>query len=462
LNGEHVFEGVVALVKGAGELASGVSYRLHHAGFQVVMTELEQPLCVCRAASFAEAIPAGRKELEGVEAEYAGSAEAARGIIARGRVAILVDEHARAIEALRPTVAVDAIMAKRNTGTAISDAPVVIALGPGFAAGQDVHAVIETKRGHRMGRVLLSGSAEPNTGVPELIDGHSINRLLLAPDSGTLRCQRPIGDRVRAGEVVATVNDKPVVAGISGVLRGLLPEGYAVASGAKVGDLDPSAEPEFCYTLSDRALAIGSATLAAIIELWPRAAEADGRLARRRGRRPLTAPENELLSVAEFALLGLLHQRPAHGYDLFRLLGGNTDLGSVFRLGLSQLYASLTKLETHGLVRGEVAEAARARRVFHLTESGERQFLEWTQRPVPSSRYIRVDFLAKLYFARRLDISAARALVASQLEVLEMELAPVSEVEPSPYRQEVQGVAAGFAGAALTWLRRLPEALALA
>ncbi|MBV8086844.1 MAG: EF2563 family selenium-dependent molybdenum hydroxylase system protein, partial [Chloroflexi bacterium] len=339
----------MALVKGAGELASGVSYRLRHAGFKVVMTELQQPQCVCRAASFAEAIPNGHKELEGVEAEYVASAEVALAVVEQARVAILVDEQACAVETLKPTVVVDAIMAKRNTGTRLADAPLVVALGPGFVAGQDVHAVIETKRGHRMGRVLLSGAAEPNTGVPELIDGHTINRLLLAPDSGTLRCRRAIGERVRAGEVVATVADKPIVAGISGVVRGLLPEGYAVAEGAKIGDLDPSAEPEFCYTLSDRALAIGSATLAAVIELWPRAVTTPG-LARRRGRRPLNAPDGELLSAAEFALLGLLDERPAHGYDLSRLLQPDTDLGAVVHIGLSQLYASLAKLDGHALI----------------------------------------------------------------------------------------------------------------
>jgi len=425
------------------------------------MTELEQPLCVCRAASFAEAVPNGRKELEGVEAEYVASAEAALAVIELGRVAILVDEQALAVETLKPTVVVDAIMAKRNTGTTISDAPLVIALGPGFIAGQDVHAAIETKRGHRMGRVLLSGSAEPNTGVPELIDGHTITRLLLAPDSGTLRGQRHIGDRVRAGEVVATVGTKPVVAGISGVLRGLLPDGYAVAAGAKVGDLDPSAEPEFCCTLSDRALAIGSAALAAILELWPRTAgAANGAFTRGRGRRPSTAPERELLSVAEFALLGLLHRQPAHGYDLSRKLAPDTDLGSVFQLGLSQLYASLAKLETHGLIGAQAAEPARAggRRIFHLTESGERQFLDWVRRPVPNSRYIRVDFLAKLFFARGLGPAFAADLIADQLERLGRELEPAATSAGNAYRQEVVAVGSGFADAAVTWLKGLPEA----
>lgn len=458
---DRLFEDAVAVVKGAGELASGVTYRLRHAGFRVVMTELEQPLCVCRAASFAEAIPNGRKKLEGVEAEYVASADAALAVLEQGRVAILIDEQALAIETLKPTVVIDAIMAKRNTGTAISDAPIVIALGPGFVAGQEVHAVIETKRGHRMGRVLLAGSAEPNTGVPEIIDGHTINRLLLAPADGTLQSQRQIGDRVRAGEVVATVAGKPVVAGISGVVRGLLPDGYAVTSGAKVGDLDPSAEPEFCYMLSDRALAIGSGTLAAILELWPQLTVAeDSALKRRRGRRPSTSPEGELLSVAEFALLGLLHERPAHGYDLSKLFAPNTDLGSVFRLGLSQLYASLTKLETHGLVQSEASEPIRgkSRHVFHVTESGERQFLEWVKRPVSNSRYIRVDFLTKLFFARRLGQDIAGALVADQLALLELELAPASGADSNPYRQEVLDVSTGFAHAALAWLRRLPEA----
>ncbi|MBV9120855.1 MAG: EF2563 family selenium-dependent molybdenum hydroxylase system protein, partial [Chloroflexi bacterium] len=425
VNGERIFDGNVALVKGAGELASGVSYRLHHAGFKVVMTELEQPLCVCRAASFAEAVPNGRKELEGVEAAYVGGVEEALQVINQGHVAILVDEPGGAANSIRPTVLVDAIMAKRNTGTRKSDAPIVLALGPGFRAGEDAHAVIETKRGHRLGRVLLTGSAEPNTGVPELIDGHTVNRLLLSPAAGTLACRSHIGDRVRAGEVVAVVGGTPVVAGISGIVRGLLPEGYAVDAGAKVGDLDPSAEPEFCYSLSDRALSIGSAALAAIIELWPRAIGDNGGPARRRGRRSPALPAGELLSVPEFALLGLLAQRPAHGYDLSRLLAPGTELGSVFRLGLSQLYASLTKLETHGLITDAAPEAvtsARGKRVYQLTDSGRRQFEDWLRRPVPGSRYIRPDFLVKLYFARRTGARVATALVDQQRDVLRDEL----------------------------------------
>ncbi|MBV8085922.1 MAG: EF2563 family selenium-dependent molybdenum hydroxylase system protein [Chloroflexi bacterium] len=456
-----MFEDSIAVVKGAGELASGVAFRLRHAGFRVVMTELEQPLCVCRAASFAEAIPRGRKALEGVEAEYVASVEAALAVLDQGRAAILVDEQARAVEALKPAVVVDAIMAKRNTGTSRSDAPLVIGLGPGFVAGQDVHAVIETKRGHTMGRVLLNGSAAPNTGVPELIDGHTINRLLLAPASGTLSAERAIGDRVQAGDLVARVGGLPVVAGISGVVRGLLPDGYAVDQGMKVGDLDPSAEPEFCYTLSDRALAIGSGALAAVLELWPRTVAGSGDApGRRRGRRPPQSPDDDLLSVGEYTLLGLLRERPAHGYDLSKVLQPETDLGAVVRLGLSQLYASLAKLETHGFVRGEAASSlrARGRRVFHVSDAGERRFLDWVTRPVQGARHIRVDFLTKLYFARRLDGDAAVDLVATQIDVLKGEVRASSAAPPSEYRQEVLAVTADLATAALAWLERLPEA----
>jgi len=251
------------------------------------------------------------------------------------------------------------------------------------------------------------------------------------------------------------------VAGISGVLRGLLPDGYVVASGAKVGDLDPSAEPAFCYMLSDRALAIGSGVLAAVLELWPRLGAAeDSRLKRRRGRRPSSTPEDQLLSVAEFALLGLLRERPAHGYDLSRLVAPDTDLGIVFRLGRSQLYASLVKLESHSLVKGETAESAsaRGRRVFHVTDRGDREFLDWAMRPVPSSRYIRIDFLTKLYFARRLGQEVAARLVSDQLWSLEGELGQGLGSGANSYRDEVLSVGAGFTDAALTWLRALPEA----
>ena len=181
---------------------------------------------------------------------------------------MIVDPEGASIRRLRPHVVVDAIMAKRNTGTHITDAPVVVALGPGFTAGVDCHAVIETNRGHNLGRVILEGSAEPNTGVPGTVGGESARRVLRAPTEGTFRAVRAIGDRVQEGEVVAYVDDAPVRSQLNGVLRGLLHDGFRVHRGMKVGDVDPRGVVAHCFTISDKALAIGGGVVEAILYLW--------------------------------------------------------------------------------------------------------------------------------------------------------------------------------------------------
>ncbi|HUZ77278.1 MAG TPA: selenium-dependent molybdenum cofactor biosynthesis protein YqeB [Chloroflexota bacterium] len=451
------FKDVVAVVRGAGELGTGVACRLHQAGIQVVMTELARPTCVCQPVSFAEAVAAGSKTLEGVTGRFVAAPEARR---PRGGddIAVMVDPAGAVIRELKPDVVVDAIMAKRNTGTALGQAALVVGLGPGFVAGQDVHAVVETKRGHHLGRVITSGTAEANTGVPELIDGQSVSRLLLAPRAGRLALERRIGDRVHAGEVVARVNEQPVVAGISGLVRGLLPQDYEVEAGAKIGDLDPSAELEYCYTVSDRALAVGSGVLAAILEFWPRISGVDPATGSRgRGRRPGHLPEDELLGPAEFALLGLLRQGSAHGYELARAFTPEAELGRIVHLRPGQLYAYLNKLETVGLISGPPRAIARAapreRKVFSLTESGQRQFEAWLGRPVYRTRQLAVDFLAKLLFAGQLDPAARRALIEAQIESIEREAGELHgrDGEATPLQQaEVR-----LCEAHLSWLRQL-------
>ena len=184
-----------------------------------------------------------------------------------GNIAVIVDEAGGCIRALRPDAVVDAILAKRSCGLRITDAPVVIAVGPGFTAGVDCHAVVETMRGHTLGRVITEGSALPNTGVPGVIGGYGAERVLRAPKDGVFRPLKRIGELVSAGETVAEVDGEPVVTAIGGVLRGILPEGTAVTAGMKSGDVDPRGNVENCDTASDKALAVGGGVLEALLML---------------------------------------------------------------------------------------------------------------------------------------------------------------------------------------------------
>ena len=255
------------LIKGAGDLASGVAVRLAHCGFPIVMTDLAHPTSIRRTVCFSEAIGNGSARVEDVTAERAEHTDDVGEILARGHIAVLADAHAECVHTLHPDVIVDAILSKKNLGTSIHDAPVVIALGPGFTAGVDCHAVIETMRGHDLGRVLLNGSAEPNTGVPGNICGFTTERVLRAPKDGVFTEIRHIGDVVKKGETVAAVDGEPVLASIDGVIRGLLPGGTPVFTGMKSGDIDPRPVKEHCYTVSDKARAIGGGVLEAILML---------------------------------------------------------------------------------------------------------------------------------------------------------------------------------------------------
>ncbi len=260
-----MLENIKVLVRGGGDLASGVVYRLRRAGMQVVVTELPQPLVIRRAVAFAAAVYEGVVEIEGIVGRRVESLEQALALVRSEEVAVLVDPQAAAIAEWQPDVVVDAILAKRNLGTKITDAPVVIGLGPGFVAGVDVHAVVETKRGHYLGRVLLDGSAAPDTGVPGEVMGYTLERVLRAPQAGVLRTRKQIGDAVAAGDAVALVNGSPVVAQIGGVIRGLLADGLTVTEGMKVGDVDPRGIRDHCFTVSDKALAIGGGVLEAVL-----------------------------------------------------------------------------------------------------------------------------------------------------------------------------------------------------
>jgi len=251
------------VIKGAGDLASGVAYRLHQCGLDVLMTELSNPLVVRRNVSFAEAIYEGSTKIEGITAKLSGSLEHALILLNSRIIPVLIDPQAEVIKQLRPTVVIDARMAKRNLDTRIDEAPLVIGLGPGFVAEQDVDVVIETCRGHKLGRVIYSGSAVPNTNVPGAIDGYTLERLLRAPVDGQVLQSLSIGELVEKGDLVAFVEANPVHAEIAGVIRGMIKEGVWVSAGTKIGDIDPRKDTH-CDTISDKALAIGGGVLEAV------------------------------------------------------------------------------------------------------------------------------------------------------------------------------------------------------
>ena len=260
---------VLVAVKGAGDLATGVIHRLKRAGFAVIATELAHPTVLRRTIAFAEAIALGQMAVEGITAQHAHSIDDIRVILENKLVPILIDPDGIAFQHMQPDVLIEATLSKYNTGITVNDAPIVIALGPGYEAGVDAHAVIETNRGHNLGRVYLEGYAEPNTGVPGTIDGYAGERLLRAPCAGRLYGVHQIGDQIREGDVVAFVKSgevtAPVTAAIPGILRGLVRDELAVSTGMKVGDIDPRAIREHCFTISDKSRAIGGGVLEAIL-----------------------------------------------------------------------------------------------------------------------------------------------------------------------------------------------------
>lgn len=258
-------ESHLALVRGAGDLGSSVAVCLHSVGFRVVMTEIAQPLAVRRAVSFSDAVYDGETAVEGVPAILAKEPAGIEKILQRDAIALLIDPPGEIVTTLKPLVLVDAILAKRSLGTSRADAPVVIALGPGFTAGEDAHAVIETQRGHTLGRIIWEGSATADTGIPGNILGHAIDRVLRAPAAGTMQWQAQIGDLVHSDDVLGHVDERPILAPFDGALRGAIRDGVHVTSGMKIGDVDPRGDATACFTISDKARAIAGSTLQAIL-----------------------------------------------------------------------------------------------------------------------------------------------------------------------------------------------------
>lgn len=254
-------------MRGAGDLASGTILKLYRSGYQVIALETSKPSAIRRRAAFSEAVYAGVATVEGVTARLAGEGEIEK-ILRAGEIPVVIDPDCKSLKKWKPEVLIDAILAKKNLGTRKEMAPVTIALGPGFTAGTDVDAVVETKRGHHLGRIYYEGTAIPNTGIPGMIGGYGKERVIHSPCAGKVRPLVQIGDVVEKGDMIARVDETPVYTELSGVVRGMIPEGFPVSEGFKMADVDPRKEQvENISTVSDKARCIAGGVLEAILYL---------------------------------------------------------------------------------------------------------------------------------------------------------------------------------------------------
>ena len=259
------------IVRGGGDLATGTIYKLKKSGFPILILEVATPSAIRRNVAFCEAVYQGTQTVEDMTCYLAASQEQAEQFLSEGKLTVLVDPVGESIVKLKPLAVVDAILAKRNLGTHKEMAPITVALGPGFTAGEDVDAVIETKRGHNLGRVLWTGSAAPNTGIPGIIGGYGKERVIHCPATGILRNVKKITDTVSKGDTIAMVETAdgsvPVKATLDGILRGLIRDGYPVTAGFKMADIDPRVdELDNCFTISDKARCIAGGVLEAILQ----------------------------------------------------------------------------------------------------------------------------------------------------------------------------------------------------
>lgn len=255
------------IVRGGGDLATGVIHRLWSAGFEPLVLECAQPAAIRRQVALSEAVYAGEATVEGMTGVRIENLSEAVAVCQAGKVPVLVDDAAACVDILRPDIVIDAIIAKRNLGTRMDMAPLTIALGPGFVAGVDVHAVVETKRGHNLGRIIRSGAAAPNSGIPGVIAGFGKERVLHAEAEGVLHIVQDIGSIVDQGQVIAEIHGAdgvvtPVYATLSGIIRGMIREGFVVTRGFKIADIDPRQEElANCFTISDKARCIAGSVL---------------------------------------------------------------------------------------------------------------------------------------------------------------------------------------------------------
>ncbi|MCG8618591.1 MAG: EF2563 family selenium-dependent molybdenum hydroxylase system protein [Desulfobacterales bacterium] len=258
-------------IKGGGDLATGIAVRLFRSGFtRIFIMEVPAPTTIRRQVAFASALYEGKITVEGITAVTAKGTPDIHTAWKNKTVPVLADPEWASISGIRPDVLVDAVIAKKNLGTQITDAPLTIALGPGFTAGRDVDAVIETRRGHDLGRVIREGNAQPNTSRPEAVKGFSSERLLRSPGHGIFTATARIGDHVTAGQILGHVDKNPVRSGITGVIRGLIRDGLPVTAGRKIGDVDPRNDTRYCGTVSDKARSLGGAILEVILDRFNR------------------------------------------------------------------------------------------------------------------------------------------------------------------------------------------------
>ncbi len=258
---------MLILIKGAGDIATGIAVRLKNSGMQVVMTEIAIPTTVRRSVAFSRAVYEGSAVVENITAKLVLDFAQIPAVLQRDEIPVLIDPRCEVLKSIHFDAVIDSILVKKNLSTDPTQAPVVIGVGPGFSVPQDCHCVIETQRGHDLGRCIYQGCAAKNTGIPGEIGGYTVERLLRAPCDGIFHPILAIGDAVKAGQTVALVDDQPVTAQIDGIVRGLLQDNVPVKAGMKSGDIDPRGCYEHCFTVSDKARAVGGGVLEAILHL---------------------------------------------------------------------------------------------------------------------------------------------------------------------------------------------------
>ncbi|SFI02030.1 xanthine dehydrogenase accessory factor [Tindallia magadiensis] len=258
-------QGMKVAVRSGGDLGTAIIHKLHRSGFRVLVLETDSPLAIRREVAFSEAVSEGKALVEGIEAQRIDEIDDIQKLWEKGIIPVLVDAKADILTTLSFDVVVDAIMEKRKSGTHRKMAPITIAIGPGFVAGRDVDIVIETNRGHNLGRLIFEGGAEPDTGSPGDIMGMTDQRVIRAPKEGVLKAIKKIGDLVKSGEKIAEVEGVPVITEIDGVLRGLIKDGTHVPKSLKIADVDPRGKLEYCYTISEKARNIAGGVLEAIL-----------------------------------------------------------------------------------------------------------------------------------------------------------------------------------------------------